>query len=56
MGTPEQIAEEVKRRIGILGAGGGYMVAPAHILQSDTPIENIQAFLDAARGCRTERY
>ena len=50
MGTPRQIREEVKRRIGILGAGGGYMIAPAHILQADTPEENIDAFLDAARG------
>jgi uroporphyrinogen decarboxylase len=50
MGTPRQIAEEVKRRIGILGAGGGYMIAPAHILQADTPVQNIYAFLDAARS------
>jgi uroporphyrinogen decarboxylase len=50
MGTPRQIAEEVKRRIEILGAGGGYMIAPAHILQADTPVENIYAFLDAARS------
>jgi len=46
---PRQIEKEVKRIIGILGRGGGYMVAPAHILQPDTPVENIHAFLDAAR-------
>ena len=50
MGTPRQIAAEVRRRIEILGAGGGYMIAPAHILQADTPLENIAAFLDAARS------
>ena len=48
-GTPRRIEDEVKRLIGILGQGGGYMVAPAHILQPDTPVENIQAFLDATR-------
>ncbi len=51
LGTPKQIEEEVRRIISILGQGAGYMVAPAHILQPDTPVENIQAFLDAARNC-----
>jgi len=49
MRTPQQIEREVKRIISILGWEGGYMVAPAHILQPDTPVENIHAFLDAAR-------
>ncbi|MCO6449907.1 MAG: hypothetical protein J5I90_03860 [Caldilineales bacterium] len=48
-GTPDQIATEVKRHIDILGEGGGYMIAPAHIIQADTSAENVQAFLDAAK-------
>ncbi|MEN6536567.1 MAG: uroporphyrinogen decarboxylase family protein [Bryobacteraceae bacterium] len=48
-GSPQEIDQEVRRVIGILGRGGGYMVAPSHILQPDTPVENVQAFLDAAR-------
>lgn len=47
-GTPERIKDEVKRRIEILGKGGGYIVAPAHNIQADTPIENVFAFFDAA--------
>lgn len=47
-GTPESIKDEVKRRIEILGKGGGYIVAPAHNIQADTPIENVFAFFDAA--------
>lgn len=48
-GTPEDIAGQVKRLVGTLGAGGGYLAAPAHIIQADTPLENVQAFIDAVR-------
>ena len=36
-----------------LGRGGGYMAAPAHIIQSDTPMANVEAFIDAVlkHGC-----
>jgi uroporphyrinogen decarboxylase len=46
-GTPEEIKKEVKRRISILGKGGGYIVALAHNIQDDTPVENIDAFFEA---------
>lgn len=46
-GTPEMIRDEVKRRIDILGNNGGYIVAPAHNIQPDTPVENVFAFFDA---------
>lgn len=48
-GTPEDIAAEVKRRIEIMGAGGGYLIAPAHIIQADTSAENVEAFIDAVK-------
>lgn len=48
-GTPEEIEAEVKRRIEILGEGGGYMVAPAHIIQADTSVENVEAFINAVK-------
>lgn len=48
-GTPAQIKDEVKRRVEILGKGGGYILAPAHNIQDDTPIENILAFFDAVK-------
>lgn len=47
-GTPEMIRDEVRRRIGILGEGGGYIVAPAHNIQPDTSVENVLAFFEAA--------
>ncbi len=48
-GTPEQIEADVKAKIGVLGRGGGYMCAPAHIIQSDTPLENVEAFINAVK-------
>ncbi|MGM0494892.1 MAG: hypothetical protein ACQER1_18305 [Armatimonadota bacterium] len=32
-----------------MGAGGGYVLAPAHCIQPDTPIENVLAMYDEAR-------
>lgn len=49
-GKPDQIRDEVKRRIEILGKNGGYIVAPAHNIQVDTPLENILAFYDAVKN------
>jgi uroporphyrinogen decarboxylase len=47
-GSVEQIEADVQHKIEILGAGGGYMIAPAHIVQADTPPENVEAFIAAA--------
>lgn len=46
-GSPEEIRRDVRNKIGALGAGGGYMVAPAHIIQADTPRENTEALINA---------
>ncbi len=40
-GTPEQIRAEKQRRLSVLGDGGGYICAPAHIVPADVPAENI---------------
>jgi uroporphyrinogen decarboxylase len=42
-GLPRQIIDEAKRAGEILGANGGYILAPAHHIQADTPVENIMA-------------
>ena len=49
-GTPEKIKDEVKRICEILGKGGGYILAPAHNIQPDTPVENIMAMFDAVKS------
>ncbi len=48
-GTPEEIEADVAEKIRILGAGGGYMCAPAHIVQADVPLENLEAFIAAVK-------
>lgn len=45
--SPEEVSEEVRRRIEILGACGGYILSPCHVLQLDVPVENIIAMRDA---------
>ncbi|RME84420.1 MAG: hypothetical protein D6775_05550 [Caldilineae bacterium] len=46
-GTPEEIEADVAEKIGILGEGGGYMCSPAHIIQADVSMENVEAFINA---------
>ena len=48
-GTPEEIEADVKSKIEILGKGGGYLVAPAHIIQGDTPPANVETFIAAVK-------
>lgn len=48
-GNPQEIAADVAAKIEVLGAGGGYMCSPAHIIQSDTSMENVEAFIDAVK-------
>lgn len=48
-GSCAEIEADVREKIAILGEGGGYMLAPAHIVQADTPPENVEALIAAAR-------
>lgn len=48
-GSVEDVRREVRERIEVMGAGGGYILAPAHCIQPDTPIENVLAMYDEAR-------
>jgi uroporphyrinogen decarboxylase len=48
-GTKEQVSEEVKRLIDILGRDGGYILGPGHTyIQADAPLENIFTMYDTA--------
>ncbi len=48
-GTPEEIDAEVERVIGILGKDGGYLPMSSHVIQHDTPPENVVAMYDAIK-------
>jgi uroporphyrinogen decarboxylase len=45
-GTPQDVQKDVRERVRILGHGGGYVVASTHHIQSNTPIQNIDAMYD----------
>jgi uroporphyrinogen decarboxylase len=42
-GTVEEVREEVRYNIEVLGAGGGYILAPCHNIQAISPVENVVA-------------
>jgi len=52
-GTPQEVQREVLERLSVMGRDGGFIVAPTHHVQLDTPLENFFAFLETARnsGC-----
>lgn len=45
-GSPDEVRREVADNYRILGAGGGYILAPCHNLQPITPLENILAMYE----------
>jgi len=47
-GTPQEVADEVKRRIDDLAPGGGFVLAPVHNVQSEVPPENVVAMFRTA--------
>jgi uroporphyrinogen decarboxylase len=47
--TPAQIKDKVTEMIEILAPGGGFICCQTHIIQSDAPPENIQAYLETVR-------
>jgi uroporphyrinogen decarboxylase len=48
-GTPEEVASKVRETNELLGGNGGFLIAPAHILDPAIPWDNIVAFVDAAK-------
>jgi uroporphyrinogen decarboxylase len=46
--TALEVENEVRERISICGAGGGFILSPTHNVQLDVPMENIEAFYRAA--------
>lgn len=48
-GTPEETALVVRRTLEIMMPGGGYILAPTHCVQDNTPLENLLAMYETAR-------
>jgi uroporphyrinogen decarboxylase len=49
-GTPQEVRDEVKRRIDDLAPGGGFIFNTVHNIQADVPPENIVAMWEALQA------
>ncbi len=49
-GTPDDVREQVRARIETVGKGGGLMIAPAHVVEPEVPVENVLAFFEAVEA------
>jgi uroporphyrinogen decarboxylase len=49
-GKPEDVKNEVEKRIRTVGTGGGLILAPAHTLPPGVPIQNLLSLVDAMKG------
>ena len=49
-GTPQEVADEARHLIDVLGKDGGYILGPGHTyIQIDAPLANILAMYDEAQ-------
>ncbi len=47
-GTPQDVADQVRRQIDILAPGGGFVLAPIHNIQAGVPAANVVALFRTA--------
>jgi len=48
--TEEECRAEARHRLDVIAKGGGYIFAPAHCIQPDTPLNNVLAVFEEALG------
>ena len=48
-GSPDEVCAEVRERLRIFGAGGGYVFNTIHNVQARVPVENVLAMYETAR-------
>jgi uroporphyrinogen decarboxylase len=53
--TEDEIRQVTRERIEVLGRGGGYILAPTHNVQADTPPQNVTAVYAEAGSLRVSR-
>lgn len=51
-GSPEEIEKTVMETTSLLGKHGRFVIAPSNGIGPDVPLENIEAFRQAAEACR----
>jgi MtaA/CmuA family methyltransferase len=50
LGTAEQVSDECRKAIAVLGANGRFILSPGCTLPATTPPENVEAMVEAARN------
>ncbi len=45
-GSPHEVADNVRHMIDVLDSGGGFILAPCHVLQTDVPSANVCAMYE----------
>ena len=48
-GTDSELEVDIKEKIETLGKNGGYMIAPAHIIQDDVSHERVEKFIELCK-------
>ena len=51
-GTTEDVRDEVRERIAVLGRGGGYICGPDHTVRPEVSVDNVVALVDEAKSFR----
>jgi len=51
-GTPQEVRDEVRRRVEVFAEGGGFVFNAIHNIQANTPIANVMAMFEAFDECR----
>lgn len=54
-GTPQQVRDETRRTIDVLGKDGGLIIAPAQEIMPNVPIENVVAFAETVKECQGDQ-
>ncbi len=49
-GTPADVRREVRKRVGDLASGGGFVFCQVHNIQPDVPVENVLAMYDEIKS------
>ncbi len=49
-GTPEEVKNQTKELLEVMGKDGGYICAPTHSIPNDVPTKNIEAFLEVVQN------
>ena len=48
-GTDEELENDIREKIEILGKDRGYMISPAHIIQNDVSPERVEKFIELCK-------